>query len=210
MATLLIIEDDMVFQRALKRTLESDGHKVSTADTGHSGLAMLQEYMPDVVLLDLILGDGDLDGLEVLARTRALNSELPIIIMTGHACVETAVEAMKLGASDYVQKPLNIEEVLLLIDRSLEVVNLRRELNRLRSAQSAPIGESLAHIVEEHPEGDVYDGVLRQLLMEALQRAGGNKARACRWLGLSKSRLDYRLRQYGINATEIRKAGRSG
>ena len=59
--------------------------------------------MPDVVLLDLILADGDLDGLEVLARTRALNAELPIIIMTGHACVETAVEAMKLGASDYVQ-----------------------------------------------------------------------------------------------------------
>ena len=207
MATLLIIEDDMVFQRALKRALEPAGHNVSTADTGHSGLAMLEEHMPDVVLLDLVLEDGDLDGLEVLARIRALNSELPIIIMTGHACVETAVEAMKLGASDYVQKPLNIDEVLLLIDRSLEVVNLRRELDRLRSAQVAPVGATLAHVVEEHDEGSVYDGVVRQLLIEALQRTRGKKAQACRWLGLSKSRLDYRLRQYGISATEIRKAG---
>ncbi len=207
MATLLIIEDDVVFQRALKRALEPAGHKVSTADTGHSGLAMLKEHMPDVVLLDLILEDGDLDGLEVLARTRALNSELPIIIMTGHACVETAVEAMKLGASDYVQKPLNIDEVLLLIDRSIEVVNLRRELDRLRSAQVAPVGASLADVVEEHDVGNVYDGVVRQLLIEALQRTSGNKAQACRWLGLSKSRLDYRLRQYGISASEIRQAG---
>ena len=163
--------------------------------------------MPDVVLLDLILADGDLDGLEVLARTRALNVELPIIIMTGHAYVETAVEAMKLGASDYVQKPLNIDEVLLLIDRSIEVVNLMRELNRLRNAQVAPMDVSLTHIVAEHAAGDVYDGVLRQLLIEALQRAGGNKARACRWLGLSKSRFDYRLRQYEISVAEMRQQG---
>jgi two-component system nitrogen regulation response regulator NtrX len=166
--------------------------------------------MPDVVLLDLVLADGDLDGLEVLARTRALNAELPIIIMTGHACVETAVEAMKLGASDYVQKPLNIDEVLLLIDRSIEVVNLRRELDRLRNARAVPADLSISHIVEKHPEGDVYDGVLRQLLIEALQRAGGNKARACRWLRLTKSRFDYRLRQYGISATQMRKEGRFG
>ena len=97
-----------------------------------------------------------------------------------------------------------------MIDRSIEVANLRRELDRLRRAQPAPSGKSLAHILENHPDGEIYDSVLRQLLIEALQRTGGNKAKACRWLGLSKSRLDCRLRQYGISAAEIRRAGRIG
>ena len=198
MATILIIEDDLMFQRALKRALESVGHQVSIADSGLVGLELLQERIPDAVLLDLILGDEDLDGLEVLARTRPLNPELPIIMMTGHACVETAVEAMKLGASDYVQKPLNIDEVLLLIDRSIEIANLRRELNQLRKARAAPTGDALSHLVEGFDEGEVYDGILRHLLIVALRRSAGNKARACRWLGLSKSRLDYRLQQYGM------------
>ncbi|MEW6750711.1 MAG: sigma-54 dependent transcriptional regulator [Candidatus Latescibacterota bacterium] len=135
MARVLLIEDDALFVRALRRGLELHGHAAAVASTGMEGLERAVRERPDVVLLDLYLGHGDLGGLDVLDRVRGLYPGLPVIIMTGYGTVESAVEAMKKGASDYIQKPLNIQEVLFLVERALEVANLRQEVHYLRLYQ---------------------------------------------------------------------------
>ena len=156
MPQVLLIEDDPLFQQALRRGLELNGHEVIGARNGLEGLEMLVEEQPNVVLLDLYLERDGLNGLEVLDRLRELQPELPVIIMTGYGTVENAVEAMKRGANEYVQKPLNIEEVLLLIDRSIEVASLRQEVGYLRrykaeTLRSEPlvaVGQAMVQVVD--------------------------------------------------------------
>ena len=102
MAQVLIIEDDLTPQKVLYRGLEMVGHDPIIADEGLYGLEQLVRVRPDVVLLDLRLKEGGLNGLEVLARIRDLHPQLPVIIMTGYGTVDNAVEAIKRGASDFI------------------------------------------------------------------------------------------------------------
>ena len=136
MAQVLIIEDDLMFQKVLCRGLEMVGHDPIIADEGLYGLELLVRVRPDVVLLDLLLKEGDLNGLEVLARIRDLHPQLPVIIMTGYGTVDNAVEAMKRGASDFIQKPFGIEEALLAVEQVLDVASLRQEVGYLRQVQA--------------------------------------------------------------------------
>lgn len=156
MPQVLLIEDDPLFQQALRRGLELGGYEVLGARNGLEGLEMLVEERPNVVLLDLYLEQDGLNGLEVLDRLRELQPELPVIIMTGYGTIENAVEAMKHGANEYVQKPLNIEAVLFLIDRSLEAASLRQEVGYLRRYKAEMLctepliatGRAMAQVVE--------------------------------------------------------------
>ena len=136
MAHVLIIEDDLMFQKVLCRGLEMVGHDPIIADEGLYGLEQLVRVRPDVVLLDLLLKEGGLNGLEVLARIRDLHPQLPVIIMTGYGTVDNAVEAMKRGASDFIQKPFGIEEALLAVEHVLDVASLRQEVGYLRQVQA--------------------------------------------------------------------------
>ncbi len=132
MARVLVIEDNTMFQRVLSRGLEAAGHTPVVTTDGLYGLEQLVQSRPDLVLLDLMLGEEDLQGLEVLVRIRDLHPELPVIIMTGFGTIETAVEAMKRGASEFLQKPFNIEEMIFAIEHALEVADLRQEVGYLR------------------------------------------------------------------------------
>ena len=136
MAQVLIVEDDLMFQKVLCRGLEMVGHDPIIADEGLYGLEQLVRVRPDVVLLDLRLKEGGLNGLEVLARIRDLHPQLPVIIMTGYGTVDNAVEAMKRGASDFIQKPFGIEEALLAVEQVLDVASLRQEVGYLRQVQA--------------------------------------------------------------------------
>ena len=94
------------------------------------------QRQPDLVLLDVKLREGAFNGIELLGRIRELYPLLPVIIMTGYGTVESAVEAMKQGANDFIQKPFNIGEMAVVIGRVLEVAALHREVDFLRQAQS--------------------------------------------------------------------------
>ena len=135
MANILVIEDDYMLQRALRRALEANGHSMELAPAGVLGLELLARMTPDAVLLDFKLGDGEVDGLQVLERIRQMQPDLPVIFMTGYGTIEIAVEAMKKGATDYIQKPMNLEEVLIIINRAIEMANLRQEVGYLRQYQ---------------------------------------------------------------------------
>jgi two-component system response regulator AtoC len=129
MDKLLFVEDNSSEQRAIGTFLKKHGYEVLIASNGRSASDFLAQ-MPDIILTDLNLVGGD--GLNVLREARHMLPETPVIISTGYGSVASAVEAMKEGAFDYLTKPVNPEELLLVIERAAEQSKLQREVRRLR------------------------------------------------------------------------------
>jgi two-component system, NtrC family, response regulator AtoC len=145
--TLLVVDDEDLVRWSLRERLEGNGYRVLEAETAEQALQHAEDDV-DLVLLDFRLPDAD--GLSLLRRIKAQSRDTLVILMTAYSSVESAVEAMKQGAYDYVRKPFEIEELLLLVERALETTRLRREVRELRARDSAPyafdriIGESAA------------------------------------------------------------------
>ena len=133
MPSLLIVEDEAVLARNLAKAFASRGFDVHQAATAGEARRLGAEVAPDVVLLDLRLPDGS--GLDVLADLIAASPDLPVIIMTGHGSVADAVEAMKRGARDFVQKPLELEEIRLKVARAIGATRERREIAYYRERE---------------------------------------------------------------------------
>jgi DNA-binding NtrC family response regulator len=132
---ILIIDDEPHLPHQLARFLRKHAYEVLIASDGEEGLRELQSSTIDLVLLDLRLPK--LGGLEVLAQMRKTDEELPVVILTAFGDVHTAVEAMKLGAADYLLKGFDLEELLLVVKRALEKSAMSRELRQLRRERSA-------------------------------------------------------------------------
>src|SRR5882757_1450746 len=133
MGRILIADDHDAVRRGLARGLTEAGHEVQEASNGNAAIERLHEGYFDIVLSDLKMGGSD--GMDVLRTTRALHPTTAVILMTAFGTVNTAVEAMKIGAFDYVQKPFEIEEMEVKIDKALEVRRLKTEIEYLRDAQ---------------------------------------------------------------------------
>jgi two-component system response regulator AtoC len=145
MPTLLIVEDETVLARTLTRAFTSRGWSVHHAAGAAQARRVAAEVAPDVVLLDLRLPDGS--GLDVLAEIGAATPDVPVIMMTGHGSVAEAVEAMKKGARDFVQKPFELEEIRLKVERALDATRERREIAYYRERERMAgtiLGESPA------------------------------------------------------------------
>jgi Nif-specific regulatory protein len=133
MGRILIAEDHEPLRRGLVRALTDAGHEVEEASNGNEAIERLTDSYFDVVLSDLRMGGSD--GMDVLRTTRALHPTTAVIMMTAFGSVNTAVEAMKIGAFDYVQKPFEIEEMEAKIEKALEVNALKHQLEYFRGAQ---------------------------------------------------------------------------
>lgn len=127
---ILIIDDEPHLPYQFARYLRKRGYEVYTAANGEAGLQELEKNTIDLVLLDVRLPR--LGGLEVLACIHKVEPELPVVMMTAHGNIQTAVEAMKLGAVDYLLKGFDLEELLLVVQRALETSAMSRELRQLR------------------------------------------------------------------------------
>ncbi|MEZ5286293.1 MAG: sigma-54 dependent transcriptional regulator [Vicinamibacterales bacterium] len=133
MARILVADDHDALRRGLSLALSAAGHEVEEASNGNAALERLHESYFDVVVSDLKMGGSD--GLDVLRTTKSLHPTVSVILMTAFGTVNTAVEAMKSGAFDYVQKPFEIEEMEVKIEKALELKRLRHELDYLRNEQ---------------------------------------------------------------------------
>jgi len=133
MGRILVADDHDALRRGLVRGLTDAGHEVQEASNGNAAIERLHDSYFDVVLSDLKMGGSD--GMDVLRTTRAMHPTTAVILMTAFGSVNTAVEAMKTGAFDYVQKPFEIEEMEVKIEKALEVKRLRNELDYLRGTQ---------------------------------------------------------------------------
>jgi DNA-binding NtrC family response regulator len=139
MPTVLVIEDEQKMRRLLELSLGEDGFTVLSAADAETGLKFLREESVDLVVTDLKLPG--MGGLDFLHAAKRLNSALPVVVMTAFGTVETAVEAMKAGASDYVLKPFALAEMLMVIHKELDVSKLREENRSLREA----LGQRYGH-----------------------------------------------------------------
>src|ERR1700723_88196 len=139
MPTILIVEDEAKMRRLLELNLGEDGFTTLSAGDAESGLKLLRENAVDLVVTDLKLPG--MNGLEFLQAIKRQNAALPVVVMTAFGTVETAVEAMKAGASDYVLKPFSLSEMRMVIRKELDVRDLREENRSLREA----LGKRYAH-----------------------------------------------------------------
>ena len=139
MSTILIVEDEAKLRRLLELDLSEEGHRVLSAPDAEQGLKLLRQETVDLVVTDLKLPG--MDGLEFLHAVKRTNAALPLVVMTAYGTVETAVEAMKAGASDYVLKPFSLAEMKMVIQKELDVRRLREENRTLREA----LGQKYAH-----------------------------------------------------------------
>src|SRR6201987_1159146 len=139
MPAILIVEDEAKMRRLLELNLGEDGFSTFSAEDAEAGLKLLRENPIDLILTDLKLPG--MNGLEFLQTIKHQNAALPVVVMTAFGSVETAVEAMKAGASDYVLKPFSLTEMRMVIRKELDVRNLREENRSLREA----LGKRYAH-----------------------------------------------------------------
>src|SRR5687767_15634573 len=131
MRSVLIIDDEPNIRRMVGALLTAEGYEVRDAPDGAHGLSSAADLEPDIVLLDLMM-PGELDGMAVLARLRERFPELPVVMMSGRAGLSDAVKATKLGASNFLEKPLSPEGVLLALGSALELRRARQEARALR------------------------------------------------------------------------------
>ena len=129
-ARLLIVDDEPNILTSLRRALELEDYQASVAGSGAVCLEKAAREGPDLVLLDVVMPQ--MDGLAVLAQLKKDQPDLPVVMMSGNATIESAVQATKLGACDFVEKPLSTEKLLITIDNALDMARLRRENAELR------------------------------------------------------------------------------
>jgi two-component system, NtrC family, nitrogen regulation response regulator NtrX len=142
---ILVIDDEAAIRDSLRMTLEYEGYEFVGAATGQEGLALAERDTPDLVILDVKMPG--MDGLEVLDRLRGMNETVPVVVVSGHGTISTAVEATKKGAFDFIEKPFASERVLVSLRNALDQRRLRDENRSLKKAvevRHQMIGESAA------------------------------------------------------------------
>ncbi|HZP18221.1 MAG TPA: sigma-54 dependent transcriptional regulator [Terriglobales bacterium] len=144
MHNVLIVDDEAAIRESLEGILGDEGYKAAAAASGEACLDLLRRQLFDVVLLDIWLPG--MDGLETLEKIREIENAPEIIIISGHGTIETAVRATKLGAFDFLEKPLSLEKTLILIKNAIEARRLRlenRDLKKQLAPRSVIVGESI-------------------------------------------------------------------
>ena len=133
-ATILVVDDEENILETLRGILEDEGYKVVTASSGEQAIASYPEVSPDIVLMDVWMPG--IDGIETLKALKKIDQDISVIMISGHSNIDTAVHALKLGAYDFLEKPLSLNKVLILIKRALEKQSLEKENIALKSSIS--------------------------------------------------------------------------
>src|SRR5690242_19721026 len=141
-STILVIDDEPNILTTVRRSLELEGYAVEVAGSGAAGLGKLTENDIDLVLLDVMM-PGE-TGLETLPKLRAKKPETMVVMMSGNATIETAVQATKAGAYDFIEKPLSGDKLLITVQNALSFARLRTENQRLLRRDFAMIGKGAA------------------------------------------------------------------
>jgi DNA-binding NtrC family response regulator len=153
---ILIVDDEANARTALAELLRDEGYQVETAADGFKALPKLEEFGPDLLLTDLKMPG--MDGIDLMRKARETYPELVVIVMTAFGAVETAVTAMRQGAADYITKPINLDELGLVVERAIENRRLRAEAGRLRER----LNDRVRNIVGGSPAmKPVFDSILQ-------------------------------------------------
>jgi two-component system nitrogen regulation response regulator NtrX len=187
-ATILIVDDEESILDTLSSILEDEGHDVITASSGESAISKFIENPPDIILLDVWMPG--IDGIETLKSIREKNRDVCVIMISGHSNIDTAVQAIRLGAYDFLEKPLSLDKVLILIRRALEMQMLEKENMALRTSMARKW-----EIVGESPEiNELKDKIMKAAISQGrviiLGESGSGKELVARALHNASQRRD--------------------
>ncbi|MEO8114861.1 MAG: sigma-54 dependent transcriptional regulator [Phenylobacterium sp.] len=137
---VLVVDDEADIRDLVAGILNDEGYAVRTATDSESAFAEIRARKPALLILDIWMSGGGMDGLELLDLVKKLDPDLPVIMISGHGNIETAVSAIKRGAYEFLEKPFKSDRLLLVVERALEAAGLRRENRRLRTQAITPEG----------------------------------------------------------------------
>ncbi len=189
-ADILVVDDEADIRDLVSGILEDEGHSPRTARDADEALRSIEERRPHLVVLDIWLQGSRLDGLEVLSQIKKQHPDLPVVIISGHGNIETAVTAIRRGAYDYIEKPFKADRLILVTLRALEASQLRREVKQLRErsthstelvGKSAAINQLRGHIERVAPTNS-------RILMRGA--SGSGKELAARVIHANSSRAE--------------------
>ncbi|SMX22278.1 nitrogen assimilation response regulator NtrX [Boseongicola aestuarii] len=132
MGDILIVDDERDIRELISDILKDEGFTTRLAGTSDEAMAQMNKEAPSLMVLDIWLKDSDMDGIDILKAVRRDNPDVPVIIISGHGNIEIAVAAIKQGAYDFIEKPFNIDQLMVVITRAMETSRLRRENSDLR------------------------------------------------------------------------------
>ena len=136
-ADILIVDDEEDIRQLVAGILEDEGHGARLARNSDEALAAIEARRPQLILLDIWLQGSKLDGLQLLGVIKKHNPNVPVVMISGHGNIETAVSAIKLGAYDFIEKPFKADRLILIAERALETSRLKREVNDLKARGGA-------------------------------------------------------------------------
>ena len=175
MANILIIDDEKAIRYALREILEHEGHKVEEAEDGAAGLDKAKKGKFDLVLCDIKMPK--MDGIEVLEKLHAHNEELPVVMISGHGTIDTAVDALKKGAFDFIQKPPDINRILVSVRNALDRGDLVKETKVLRTKVGKTKGNGVQMIGESKALHEIREMIEKVAPSDArVLITGGNGA----------------------------------
>lgn len=193
MGGILLVDDDDQLRDSFKLLLEQEGHEVRAAASGEAALAFLDEALPDAVIMDVRMSG--MDGLAALRLMRERERRLPVIIMTAYSTTDSAIEATKLGAFDYILKPFEIPDVLELIDKALEAGRVMRGQVRLAPGEEGGEYTADAIIGVSRAMHEVYKAIGRVAPTDVLVLLRGES-------GTGKELVARALYQYSARSTQ--------
>ena len=139
-ADILVVDDEADIRDLVAGLLEDEGHSIRTASNSDEALAAIRARKPSLALLDIWMQGGGIDGLELLDISRTIDPDLPVVMISGHGNIETAVSALQRGAYDFIEKPFKSDRLVVVIQRALEAASLKRENRQLRAQAMTPTG----------------------------------------------------------------------
>ena len=135
MGYILVVDDEKDIRQLIGQILSDEGYQVCLASNSEAAMDEINSKSPDLIILDIWLKDSNMDGIEVLKTVRGNDKNIPIVIISGHGNIEIAVAAVKQGAYDFLEKPFNTDQLIVVIKRALEASRLRREIADLRRSE---------------------------------------------------------------------------
>ena len=156
---ILVVDDERLIRQSLEKGLSGQGYAIFSAGDGKTALRLAEEESPDLIVLDLKLPD--LNGIEVLKSLRELEKDMPVLVITAHGSIDTAIQAIRSGAYDYITKPFDLEALLLSISQALETSRLKKEVTYFRSQETTRSG--LHRIIGQSPAMKEVGRLVRQI-----------------------------------------------
>ncbi len=148
MSDILVIDDEKDIRELIGDILIDEGHQTRLAWNSATAFSEINAAAPDLIILDIWLKDSDLDGIDILKKTKRDNPDIPVVIISGHGNIEIAVAAVKQGAYDFIEKPFNIDQLMVVVKRALEASKLRQENISLKQDEFTTdqmVGETFAY-----------------------------------------------------------------